>query len=181
MARVLTTSHDIFLNVKALVSSNQKLLVGAQLLNNVAYLSLLMCGSFQLQIVSLSTQIIFNLATSYFNFSKGNYIETALTLLMSAIRSKQVYGYCELWNRRQKIEQAIKNVFVGKMGKNWQFPSDHLPIGVDIDGEFKVISWNVMNNCYMPWVKQKDSQGLKGSMLTELDVIVNQEGLTKRD
>ncbi len=180
-AMMITTSHDILLNLKALKNSEDKLLEGTKLLNNIAYITLIFYGSLELQILSLATQILTNLASSCTNYKKGRYLESGSELFMAAIRTKQMHGYLELLNRRRKIEEAIRNVLVGKMSEKWQFPSDHLPIGVEIDGEFEVISWNVMNNCFMPWVKKEDSQGLNGSLLTELDIVVDESGLTKRD
>lgn len=178
---MITTSHDILLNLQGIANSDQKLLEGVKFLNNVAYISLLFYGSLELQIISLATQILLNFGSSVIEYKKGRYIEMGTNLFMTGIRLKQMQNYVELWNRKRKIEEAIRNIFVGRMGEKWQFPSDHLPIGVEIDGEFEVISWNVMNNCYMEWVRTKDSQGLNGSLLTDLDVQVNAKGLTKRD
>jgi hypothetical protein len=40
----------------------------------------------------------------------------------------------------------------------------------------------VLNNLYMSWVREKDSQGLNGSMITQLDVPVEgKSGITERD
>jgi len=178
---MITTSHDILLNLKEIASSDQKIFNGFKLLNNAAYITLLFYGSLELQIISLATQILLSGTTSLIEYSRGRYIEAGTNLFMTGIRAKQMQGYVELWNRKQKIEEAIRNMFVGKMGEKWQFPSDHLPIGVEVDGEFEVVSWNVMNNCYMQWVKETDSQGLNGSLITELDVQVSESGLTKRD
>ncbi len=73
----------------------------------------------------------------------------------------------------------VDGTHVGELHELWQFPSDHLPIGAQID-DFRVVSWNVLNNAYMSWVYE-DSQGLIGSQITELDVAVNEFGLTQRD
>lgn len=178
---MITTSHDILLNLHGIANSDHKLLEGFKILNNVAYITLLFYGSLELQIISIATQTLLNFGSSIIEYRNGRYIEAGTNLFMTGVRLKQMEGYVELWNRRRKIKEAIRNIFVGKMGEKWQFPSDHLPIGVEVDGEFEVISWNVMNNCYMEWVKTKDSQGLNGSLLTDLDVQVNSNGLTKRD
>lgn len=177
----IITTHDIILNVQHIFSSNEQVLESCKLINNIAYLTLLTFGSLELQIISLATQILFNLGSAYIEYKKGRYLEAGTNLFMSGIRFAQFNNYLELLNRRKKVQEAIRNIYVGKMKDKWQFPSDHLPIGIEVDGEFEVLSWNVMNNCYMKWVKITDSQGLNGSMLTELDVKVNDKGLTKRD
>jgi len=73
-----------------------------------------------------------------------------------------------------------EKINVGELHEKWQFPSDHLPIGVRVD-DLNIISWNVLNNTYIDWVIDKDSQGLKGSMISDLNVAVQSNGLTKRD
>ena len=52
---------------------------------------------------------------------------------------------------------------MGELHEKWQFPSDHLPVGIEVDG-VKIISWNVLNNVYMEWVTTKDSQGLNSGV-----------------
>jgi hypothetical protein len=79
---------------------------------------------------------------------------------------------------KEKIEKD-ERIYVGELHEKWQFPSDHLPIGIKVEN-FKVISWNVLNNAYLDWVIQKDSQGLNGSMISELNIEV-ENGLTERD
>jgi len=70
---------------------------------------------------------------------------------------------------------------VGKLGPLWQFPSDHLPIGACVD-DIEMVSWNVLNNTYMEWVTEKDSQGLNGSLISKKNQVIDQAtGLTRRD
>jgi len=57
--------------------------------------------------------------------------------------------------------------YVGELGEKWQFPSDHLPVGGKV-GNVHVISWNILNKNFMSWVYQ-NTQGLNGSMITQLD------------
>lgn len=59
-------------------------------------------------------------------------------------------------------------VYVGALGEKWQFPSDHLPIGASID-ELEVVSWNVLSNRYLDWVTVHDTQGLNGSLISEVE------------
>lgn len=66
--------------------------------------------------------------------------------------------------------------YVGKKGKKWSFPSDHLPIGMSYD-DLHIVSWNVLN--------AKNIQGkrhqMKGSLIMEEHVYVGDSQLTLRD
>ncbi|MCH9630856.1 MAG: hypothetical protein S4CHLAM37_08620 [Chlamydiia bacterium] len=76
---------------------------------------------------------------------------------------------------------SLKKVSVPKFGSLWRFPSDHLPIGCTVNGK-NIVSWNVMNTKYMSWVTERDSQGLNGSLITELNrPIEGKPGFTQRD
>ena len=46
---------------------------------------------------------------------------------------------------------------MGELQEKWQFPSDHLPVGMNLDG-LKIASWNVLNPLYMNWVIEKNSK-----------------------
>lgn len=183
----ITTSHDIYLDGKKLythITEEQYAEIAIDLVNllaNCAYLGTMVYGSLEVQIAALALQILVELATALEEYFAERYYEAGAHLAMGAIRSIQIIPYVQLLQRKQALEQAIKNVYVGDLREQWRFPSDHLPVGVSVDGEYDVVSWNVMNNVYMNWVKDRDSQGLNGSMLTELDVPVNPNGLTQRD
>lgn len=84
-----------------------------------------------------------------------------------------------LFSALQK-QKVFQRTFVGELHEKWQFPSDHLPVGVAVD-DFQVVSWNVLNNAYIDWVIEKDSQGLKGSMLSDLHATSLPGGHTMRD
>ncbi len=70
--------------------------------------------------------------------------------------------------------------YVGELQERWQFPSDHLPIGMTLDG-IHITSWNVLDADYMSWVTEKDSQGLKRSLIAEEHVYIGDSQLTVRD
>jgi len=79
------------------------------------------------------------------------------------------------------VDQKISaGTYVGKLAERWQFPSDHLPIGILID-DLSITSWNVLNSKYMWWVTKKDSQGLQNSMLVDEHVYIGKTKLTIRD
>ena len=69
---------------------------------------------------------------------------------------------------------------VGALQEKWQFPSDHLPIGVTVD-DVNITSWNVLNTVYLDWILEKDTLGIARSMIAEENIPVNECGLTVRD
>ncbi len=71
-------------------------------------------------------------------------------------------------------------VYVGELQEKWQFPSDHLPIGMTFDN-LHFISWNVLDAAYMSWVTEKNSQGLSRSMIADEHVYIGNSKLTIRD
>ena len=55
------------------------------------------------------------------------------------------------------------------LGALWTFPSDHLPVGalIDVGGQkLEVATLNCLDDRHLHWVTEKDSQGLKGSLIT---------------
>lgn len=183
---ILTTSQDIIFELSDLIQSLQKgdleasLVSLTKIINNAFYLALICHGGLELSIASFATQAITLIISSRDEFKKGHVLEGCGNLLMAAIRVNQSYSQFKLLQRQWEIEDAIKRVVVGELHEKWKFPSDHLPVGIEVDG-VKIISWNVLNNAYMEWVTTKDSQGLNGSMISDLDKVVQPNGLTQRD
>lgn len=70
--------------------------------------------------------------------------------------------------------------YVGELQQKWQFPSDHLPIGMTFDN-LHFVSWNVLDSKYMSWVTEKNSQGLSRSMIVDEHVYIGDSKLTVRD
>lgn len=183
---IVTTAQDTFIELKnfsyCIQNKDYKeaLKSFARVVNNVLYLTLLCRGGLELAIVSLLMQAIVLMIASVEEFQKGRILEGCGNLLMTAVRLHQGYSQYEQLKRKWEIEEAIKNVKVGELHEKWQFPSDHLPVGIEVDG-VRIISWNVLNDAYMEWVTTKDSQGLNGSMISDLDHSVQADGLTQRD
>lgn len=183
---ILTTSQDIIFELSELLQSLQKgdmegsLISLTKIINNAFYLALICRGGLEFSIVSLAMQAITLVISSRDEFKKGHVLEGCGNLLMAAVRVNQGYSQLKLLQRQWEIDEAIKRIVVGKLHEKWQFPSDHLPVGIEVDG-VKIISWNVLNNAYMEWVTTKDSQGLNGSMISDLDKVVKPNGLTQRD
>ncbi len=71
-------------------------------------------------------------------------------------------------------------MYVGQLQERWQFPSDHLPIGMTYQ-DVHIASWNVLDAEYMNWVIEKDSQGLKRSLIVDEHIYIGDTGLTVRD
>lgn len=69
---------------------------------------------------------------------------------------------------------------VGELQEAWQFPSDHLPIGLTYNG-LHMASWNVLDSEYMEWVTEKNSQGLNRSLIVTENVPIDVSGLTLRE
>ncbi len=87
--------------------------------------------------------------------------------------------------RKFKAETSLapilvpKGQYVGELQEKWQFPSDHLPIGMSFEG-LGIASWNVMNTIYFKWVEE-NSQGLSRSMLAQENVLLPNSPLTLRE
>src|ERR1700722_11429127 len=69
--------------------------------------------------------------------------------------------------------------YVGELQGRWQFPSDHLPIGMTIDG-LHIASWNILNSEFMDWIF-KNTQGLARSLLTQEHIYLEGTRLSFRD
>lgn len=180
---VVTTIQDITIEANTLLAQDNwedasKSLI--KIFNNLVYLILISRGGLELSIASLMLQMVVNLLNSNDEFKKGRWIEGCSNLMMAAVRLQQTHSQYRQLKRNWEIEAAIKRFYVGNLRDKWQFPSDHLPVGIEVRG-IRIISWNVMNNIYMKWVRKEDSQGLNGSMLTKLDEKVSDNGLTLRD
>jgi hypothetical protein len=70
--------------------------------------------------------------------------------------------------------------YVGELQEKWQFPSDHLPIGMTVD-DVHFASWNVFDAEAMSWVIEKNSLGLSRSMIADEHVYIGDSKLTIRD
>lgn len=183
---LVTTSQDIIFELSTLIQFLQNgnweasLISMAKITNNIFYLALVYYGGLELSIASLAMQAITLIISSREEFKKGHILEMCANLFLAAIRINQGYAQFKLLKRQWEIEDAIKRIVVGELHEKWQFPSDHLPVGIEVNG-VKIISWNVLNNAYMDWITIKDSQGLSGSMISDLNKVVQPNGLTLRD
>ena len=180
---VATTVQDIIIEINKVRKGESweevsKSLV--KILSSLIYLALISRGGLELSIIAFVMQAVINLIQSRDEFKNGRWIEGVSNLLMAGVRLHQSHTQYQQLKRNGEIEAAIKRISVGELHEKWRFPSDHLPVGIEVNG-VRIISWNVLNNAYMEWVTDKDSQGLNGSMISALNVVVNQNGFTMRD
>lgn len=181
--QVLTTIQDIILEIQGLQSSHDQQEACTRLikiLNQLLYLGVISYGGLELTILSLAIQATLNLIQAKDEFGEGRWIEGVANFFMAGVRLEDTYRHCQQLKRNWEIEAAMKRVYVGELHEKWRFPSDHLPVGIEVNG-VRVISWNVLNGVYMEWVDDKDSQGLKGSLISQLNQPVGSQGLTQRD
>jgi len=181
---ILTTIQDVVIEINKIRRTTadwEEISTSlVKIFNNLIYLALISRGGLELSILAFVMQAVINLIQSKDEFKEGRWIEGVANLLMAGIRLHQTHTQVQQLKRNWEIEAAVKNIFVGELHEKWRFPSDHLPVGVEVNG-VRVISWNVLNNAYMEWVTDKDSQGLNGSMISDLNVVINENGLTNRD
>lgn len=180
---VLTTLQDLVMELNTLrhqTNWEESSKSAIKILNHLVYLALMAHGGLELAVVSNAIQTVLSLIQSRDEFKKDRWLEAAASLLMGAIRAKQTHTQYQQLERKWEIEEAIKRIYVGELHEKWRFPSDHLPVGVEVNG-VRIISWNVLNNDAIDWVIEKDSQGLNGSLISDLNVKIQPDGLTKRD
>jgi endonuclease/exonuclease/phosphatase family metal-dependent hydrolase len=180
---IITTIQDIIIEINKVRKGENWEDVSKSLIkifNNLVYLALISRGGLELSILAFLLQAAIHLIQSRDEFKNGRWIEGVANLLMAAVRLQQSHTQYQQLQRNWEIEDAIKRISVGELHEKWRFPSDHLPVGIEVNG-IRVISWNVLNNAYIEWVTDKDSQGLNGSMISDLNVPINDAGLTMRD
>jgi len=192
---LLSTVHDIGLNsYKCYKLSFDKKSTNLELIKQVVtaatsslYLVAMFFGCLEVQVASLAVLIASELISSIVEYKKEDHIQLASHLIMSIARSLQLAPKIQHLRAKWAFEKEMNaflshmnRIYVGDLNRKWQFPSDHLPVGSNVDG-INMISWNVLNNEYIGWV-YNNSQGLKDSMITDLDVKIDgKDGLTKRD
>lgn len=63
---------------------------------------------------------------------------------------------------------STAHYYVGELGEKWQFPSDHLPVGLSV-GDIHLALWNTLNTRYLYHI-HANHQGLKGSLITTANI-----------
>jgi hypothetical protein len=118
------------------------------------------------------------------NISSSTYLHQAAEQPPTATVSKAISSRTAARHMLYRLAAAPtiapRGVYVGELQERWQFPSDHLPIGMSIDG-LKIASWNVLNPLYMDWVIEKNSQGLSRSSLAKDHVLIPGKKITVRE
>jgi hypothetical protein len=187
LGMIILTLHDLIQNMKMMITAlqeknyKQAFESGAHIVSDLLFLSLFVYGSIECAIAFFAIQTCLGIYYSTESFRKGHYFRAAGHLGMSLIRGRQTHLQMQRLQFKRMLENLLNSVEVakgprtpsipsknvGELGAKWQFPSDHLPVGAKV-GKAHVISWNVMNQEYIDWV-HNNSQGLKGSQLTQLD------------
>lgn len=109
-----------------------------------------------------------NLINKFFHSS------TLLTLILSySLITLPSVSFCQQTEEYQPY-------FVGELGSAWEFPSDHLPIGVAV-GSFHIAFWNILNKDYLDHI-EANTQGLRESSILRDHVQVDSDNpLTVRE
>ena len=94
-----------------------------------------------------------------------------VVFLILSFNNKRLFG----------IENSSTATYpVGVLGKNWQFPSDHLPVGLSV-GKIHLAAWNVLNSRYIYHILT-NQQGLKDSLIVTANTPVEMHSyLTMRE
>lgn len=197
---LISTGYDLINEVKNLAKHLQEgnhkeaLQSCLKIVGHALYFAVFAYGGPELMIGFFAVQILTGLMEAHQEFAQGHYFAGIGHALMSILRGGQLAGQVRVLQSKQQLQQMIKSLsetapqeakkppYVGKLGDKWQFPSDHLPVGAKV-GNAHVISWNVLNNHFMSWVTENDSQGLNGSLITKLHELPSKNfpGLTMRD
>lgn len=76
--------------------------------------------------------------------------------LVSNIQAQEI-------QRNAYTQSAHKSYLVGELGEAWEYPSDHLPRGMSIDGTH-IVFWNILNKRYLGHILE-NTQGLAKSAI----------------
>ncbi|HSX03420.1 MAG TPA: hypothetical protein VLG76_01680 [Rhabdochlamydiaceae bacterium] len=193
LSMAITTTQDIALHLGHLYTAysandNKKIFESfAHIFANAIYLGLFFTYSLELTLLAFSVQILLGLyqASEEFNKGKDHFLEGTAHLVMAAFRIHQMRPQLQMLQFKWELEKALANLpaenFVGELGENWEFPSDHLPIGATVNGKH-IGSWNVLDRNYIDWVTDKNSQGIHGGMISRLNRESSvMKGLTVRE
>ncbi len=98
----------------------------------------------------------------------------------SARRMRHQLTPTQVLQRNNEAAKASSSpFFVGELGEGWRFPSDHLPIGMSING-LNFTNWNILNTAYLGYILS-NTQGLKDSLIMETNRIGQDPRLTQRE
>lgn len=76
--------------------------------------------------------------------------------------------------------EKSKGRIVGALQEKWEFPSDHIPVGIVWSG-IQIISWNVLNSSALGWILDKDVLGLKNSSIGRDNILSSTPGISVRE
>lgn len=109
--------------------------------------------------------------------------EISMRLMMKAFLSLAIFVaafFSIQISAQDEFLEPYNPYFVGEIGSEWQFPSDHLPRGVSV-GNLHFAFWNILNKNYLGHI-ESNNQGLRdSSILTDNVPINNKTKLTIRE
>lgn len=124
---LMTSGHDIGLNTYELYGAIQKGNSAEatekmiHLANNTFYFLVILTGSVELQIASLTVQVLVGTFSAAKEFKKGNWLESAGHLAMTAIRANQFVSQVHMFKSKytvEKLEREVENVAESKPSLN---------------------------------------------------------------
>ncbi len=200
LGMLISTGYDLILEFRTLVQHmregkyQEALESCIKILGHALYFAVFIHGGPEIAMCFFAVQILTGILEARHEFVAGHYIAGVGHALMSMLRGGQLVGQVKALQTQREVKQLIQKInntdptdpqlseYVGKLAEKWEFPSDHLPVGAKV-GNAHVISWNILNNHFMKWVTELDSQGLKGSLISKLNDIKSTKypGLTMRD
>jgi hypothetical protein len=200
LGMLISTGYDLILEFRDLIHHlregrlEQALQSCLKILGHSLYFAVLLCGGVEISICFFAVQFLMGALEARNEFIQGHYIAGVGHALMAILRGGQLVGQMKTLQLKWETQNLLKKIastnasdpafseYVGKLAEKWQFPSDHLPVGAKV-GNAHVITWNILNNHFINWVTELDSQGLKGSLISKLNEqrSLKHEGLTMRD
>lgn len=193
---LISTGYDLILEFRHLAQhirdgKHQDALQSClKILGHSLYFAVFAYGGPEIAICFLAVQLTIGVLEARHEFTQGHYISALGHALMATIRGSQLTTQVKTLQLKWELQDLLKKIasdpnptdYVGKLAEKWQFPSDHLPVGAKV-GNANIITWNVLNNHFMSWVTELDSQGLNGSLISKLhdQKSLKYPGLTLRD
>ncbi len=194
---LIATGYDLTLELKSLIvhlrekNTEEALKSCLKIIGHSLYFGVFLYGGIEVSICFFAVQVATGILEARHEFLRGHYIAGVGHALMALVRGGQLTGQIKALQTKCELQQILKslssekpelNNHVGKLGEKWEFPSDHLPTGARV-GTASIKTFNILNGHYMDWVTEKDTQGLNGSIVTQLHAIPSQKypGITMRD
>ena len=150
-SKIALTVQDLLVDIRKLSvelnngDSKEALKLLLRIISSTLTLVYLTQGGIGLSILAYVLQAAILQIAASDELTKGRKIEGIGNFLLSFLRAYQGYGNFQSLGHEIINDRNMKGVPIGEVHEKWQFPSEHLPVGVDVDG-VHIISWNVANS-----------------------------------